>query len=115
MVFKPTGFCIISRTFDIIMWKYVSSLIASLRKKLCYLHLIYVRVPVLSVQIVMFDPVSHKQKGPEARHDHPSCISYNKRRRVTARDRPKNATTMIVTTAATIPTAALKYVGAENP
>ena len=70
----------------------VCCLIASLRKKLCYLHLIYVRVPTLTVQIVMFDPVSHKQRGPEARHDHPSCISWNKRSRVTAWDRPKNAT-----------------------
>ena len=34
--------------------------------------------------------------------------------RVTARDRPKNATTTIVTTAATTPTAALKYVGADG-
>ncbi|KAK4596319.1 hypothetical protein RGQ29_014379 [Quercus rubra] len=33
--------------------------------------------------IVMFDPVSHKLRGPEARHDHPSCISWNKRSRVT--------------------------------
>ena len=44
-----------------------------------------------------------------------SHLAFHRISSVTARDRPKNATTMIVTTAATIPTAALKYVGAENP
>lgn len=56
----------------------LSSLIASLRKNYVTLILFNVGVPVLLVQIVVSDPVPHKQGGPKATHDHPSCISENK-------------------------------------
>ena len=74
-----------------------------------------VRVSALLVQIVMVNPVSHRQGGAEASmiiHHAFQRISQSK---VKARGIPKIATTTIVTNGETIPTGALKYVGAENP
>ena len=67
-------------------------------------------MPVLSVQIVMFNPVSHRQVGAEAH-----AFQRISQSRVIARGVPKIATTTIVTNGETTPTGALKYVGAENP
>ena len=74
-----------------------------------------VRVPVLSVQIVMFNPVSHRQVGAEASMIIHHAFQRISQSRVIARGVPKIATTTIVINGETTPTGALKYVGAENP
>ena len=74
-----------------------------------------VRVPVLSVQIIMFNPVSHRQGGTEASMIIHHALQRISQIRVIARGILKIATTTIVTNGETTPTGALKYVGAENP
>ena len=56
------------------MWNYLLSLLLYGKSYVTFISF-NVRLPVLSMQIVMSNPVSHKQRDPEARRDHPSCIS----------------------------------------
>ena len=113
-MFKPTASCIISRTFGTIMWKYLLSLLLQ-GKNFVALILFNVKVLVLSVQIVMFNLVSHRQGGAEASMIIHHAFQRISQGRVIARGIPKIATTTIVTKGETIPTGASKYVGAENP